>query len=153
MDLAKVDQIVLENKRQGIGLVSTLQDIQSELNYLPEEALERVATGLGLALSQVYGVATFYTSFSLEPRGRNIIHVCMGTACHVQGAERILGKLERDLQVKVGETTPDLQFTIERVNCVGACALGPVVITNEKYFGNMDPLRVERMLKECNQET
>ena len=153
MDLAKVDQIVLENKRQGIGLVSTLQDIQSELNYLPEEALVRVATGLGLALSQVYGVATFYTSFSLEPRGRNIIHVCMGTACHAQGAERILGKLERDLQVKVGETTPDLQFTIERVNCVGACALGPVVITNEKYFGNMDPLRVERMLKECNQET
>lgn len=148
MDLAKVDEIVLENKRQGTGLVSTLQDVQSTLRYLPEEALERVAAGLGLPLSQVYGVATFYTSFSLEPRGRHAIHVCMGTACHVQGADRILGKLERELQVKAGETTPDLQFTLERVNCVGACALGPMIITDEKYFGAMDPQKVERMLKE-----
>lgn len=148
MNLAKVDEIVLENKRQGTGLVSTLQDVQSTLRYLPEEALERVAAGLGLPLSQVYGVATFYTSFSLEPRGCHTIHVCMGTACHVQGADRILGKLERELQVKAGETTPDLQFTLERVNCVGACALGPMIITDEKYFGAMDPQKVERMLKE-----
>lgn len=149
MDLAKVESIVSENKRLGRGLVSTLQDIQSELNYLPEEALIRVAEGLELPLSQVYGVATFYTSFSLKPRGRHKVNVCLGTACHVRGAEQIMGKLERSLQVKVGETTPDMEFTLEKVNCVGACALGPVVVTDGKYFGDMSPPKVERMLKDC----
>lgn len=149
MDLAKVESIVSESKQLGRGLVSTLQDIQSELNYLPEEALVRVAEGLELPLSQVYGVATFYTSFSLKPRGRHCVNVCLGTACHVRGAEQILGKLERSLQVRVGETTPDMEFTLEKVNCVGACALGPVVVTDGKYFGDMNPPKVERMLREC----
>ena len=153
MDLAKVDEIVAENKCREIGLVSTLQDVQSALNYLPEEALERVAVGLEIPLSQVYGVATFYTSFSLQPRGRHTVCVCTGTACHVRGAERILGKLKRELQVEIGETTSDMQFTLEQVNCVGACALGPVVVTDEKYFGDMDPQKVEKMLKEYIEET
>ena len=127
-------------------LVSILQDIQAEYSYLPREALEQVSERLCTPLSQVYSVATFFKALSLVPRGRHLINVCLGTACHVRGAVRVLETMERDLDIKSGETTPDLKFTLETVNCVGACALGPVVIVDGEYYGQMKTEKVKDVL-------
>ena len=128
-------------------MVSVLQDIQAEYRYLPEEALTEVSHSLGVPLSHVYSVATFFRAFNLEPTGRHLINVCMGTACHVRGAIRILEKLERELGLKPGETTKDLNFTLGTVNCVGACALGPIVITDGEYNGQMTAEKVDPILE------
>jgi NADH-quinone oxidoreductase subunit E len=128
-------------------LVSILQDVQVEYNYLPKDALIEVGEGLGVPLSQVYGVASFFKAFSLKPRGRHLINVCLGTACHVRGAVRILDEIERQLGVKSGETTEDLKYTLETVNCVGACALGPIVIIDGSYSGQMTTGRVKPLLE------
>ena len=128
-------------------LVSILQDIQAENRYLPEDALVEVSHGLGVPLSQVYSVATFFRAFSLKPTGRHLVNVCLGTACHVRGAIRILEKIERELGIKPGETTKDLNFTLETVNCVGACALGPIVIADGEYNGQMTSGKVDDVLK------
>jgi NADH-quinone oxidoreductase subunit E len=127
-------------------LVSILQDIQAEYYYLPKDTLEKVSQVLDIPLSQVYSVATFFRAFSLTPRGRHLIKVCLGTACHVRGAARVLEKMERDLGVSRGETTDDLKFTLETVNCVGCCALGPMVIIDEEYFGQMKSDKVNPLL-------
>ena len=127
-------------------LVSILQDIQDEYYYLPKDALERVSQILDIPLSQVYSIATFFRAFSLTPRGRHLIKVCLGTACHVRGAARVLEKVERDLGVSRGETTDDLKFTLETVNCVGCCALGPMVIIDEEYSGQMKSDKVNSLL-------
>ena len=138
---------VLDNYQRDKGmLVSILQDIQAEYNYLPRETLEQVSQGLDVPLSRVYSVATFFKALSLTPRGRYLINVCLGTACHVRGAVRVLEEIERDLDIKAGETTKDLKFTLETVNCVGACALGPIVIVDEDYHGQMKREKVEGML-------
>jgi NADH-quinone oxidoreductase subunit E len=129
-------------------LVSILQDIQAEYYYLPKDALEKVSQILNIPLSQVYSVATFFRAFSLTPRGRHLIKVCLGTACHVRGAARVLEKMERDLGVSRGETTDNLKFTLETVNCVGCCALGPMVIIDEEYFGQMKSDKVSSLLAE-----
>ena len=143
----KVKQI-LENYRYDKSLlVSILQDIQAEYRYLPEDALIEVSQGLGVPLSQVYSVATFFRAFSLKPMGRHLVNVCLGTACHVRGAIRILEKIERELGIKPGETTKDLNFTLETVNCVGACALGPIVIADGEYSGQMTSAKVDDVLK------
>ena len=128
-------------------LVPVLQDVQAEYRYLPKEALQQVSHGLDVPVSQVYSVATFFKAFSLEPRGRHQINVCLGTACHVRGAVKVLEKLERELGISRGETTPDLKFSLETVNCVGACALGPMVIVDEDYHGEMNTDKVESVLK------
>lgn len=128
-------------------LVSILQDIQAEYNYLPREVIEQVSKSLDVPLSQVYSVATFFKALSLIPRGRHLINVCLGTACHVRGAVRVLEAIERDLDIKPGETTPDLKFTLETVNCVGACALGPVVIVDGEYYGQMKTGKVKDVLR------
>jgi NADH-quinone oxidoreductase subunit E len=128
-------------------LVSILQDVQSEYNYLPKEALAQVSQDLDIPLTRVYSVATFFKAFSLKPRGRHIINVCLGTACHVRGAVRIRDEIERELDIKPGETTKDLKFTLETVNCVGACALGPIVIIDGKYSGQMKPDKVKTLLE------
>jgi NADH-quinone oxidoreductase subunit E len=141
-------ELVLEKYGRDKGmLVAILQDVQSAVKYLPEEALIQISRGLGIPLSQVYSVATFFKALSLEPRGRHLINVCLGTACHVRGAEKVLDKIERDLEISTGETTADLKFTLETVNCVGACALGPIVIIDEEYHGEMTTDKVEAMLK------
>ena len=138
---------VLERHGSSRGaLIAILQDIQDELHYLPPEALEEVASGLDVPRNQVYHVATFFKAFSLNPRGRQIVKVCMGTACHVRGAPRILEELSRRLGIAPGETTPDGAFTLETVNCVGACALGPVVVADEQCH-RLSPAAVERFLK------
>ena len=138
---------ILDNYQHDEGsLVSILQDTQSEFGYLVREALVEISTGLGIPLSQVYSVATFFRSFSLKPRGRHLINVCLGTACHVRGAVRVLEAIERELGIKSGETTEDLKFGLETVNCVGACALGPIVIIDGKYSGEMKTSMVRPLL-------
>ena len=143
----KVKQILGRYQYDKSLLVSILQDIQTEYRYLPREALEQVGQGLSVPVSQVYGVATFFKAFSLQPRGRHLINVCLGTACHVRGAVRVLEWIERELGINRGETTKDLKFTLETVNCVGACALGPIVIVDEEYHGEMTTDKVVSTLK------
>ncbi len=146
-DMAKIDVIIDSYQGQTSGLTTILQDIQDEYNYLPPQAVERVAEKMGLPLSQVLHVATFYKAFSLEPRGEHLITVCLGTACHVRGGARLVEQVERLLKIRAGGTTPDLQFTLETVNCVGSCALGPVMIVDGEYYGKMVSSKVERVLK------
>jgi NADH-quinone oxidoreductase subunit E len=128
-------------------LVPILQDVQAEYNYLPKEALVQVGEGLGVPLSQVYSVASFFKAFSLKPRGRHLINVCLGTACHVRGAVRVLDEIERRLGVKSGETTKNMKYTLETVNCVGACALGPIVVIDGNYSGQMTGSKVKPLLE------
>lgn len=131
-------------------LVSILQDVQAQYNYLPKHKLLEVAEALNIAHSQVFAVATFYKAFSLEPRGTHIISVCLGTACHVRGAPRILDTLERTLNLKAGNTAADGNFTLETVNCVGACALGPIVIVDGEYHGQMTQGKVKKIITAVN---
>ena len=149
--LEKKVKLILDSYQCDKGsLVSILQDIQAEYNYLPKEALVRISQGLDVALSQVYSVATFFKAFSLKPRGCHLINVCLGTACHVRGAIRILEAIERELGIKPGDTTEDLKYTLETVNCVGACALGPIVIVDREYSGEMKTDKVKPLLESYN---
>jgi NADH-quinone oxidoreductase subunit E len=146
MDLANVDTIVAGYDAQPSALLAILQDIQKQENWLPREALERVAQKLTVPVTRVYGMATFFRAFSLKPRGRHICTVCLGTACHVRGAPKLVEKLERDLQVQAGETTADMNITLETVNCVGACALGPLVILDGEYHGNISSAKLDKVM-------
>jgi NADH:ubiquinone oxidoreductase subunit E/NAD-dependent dihydropyrimidine dehydrogenase PreA subunit len=128
-------------------LIMILQDAQQAFNWLPESVLHRIATRLGVPYAEVYGAASFYKAFSLQPRGRHIVQVCMGTACHVRGAQRVLEELERRLDVGAGGTTGDGSFTLETVNCLGACALGPIVAVDGEFHGSMTTTRVPRLLE------
>jgi NADH-quinone oxidoreductase subunit E len=143
---ASVEAIISRFDSDRGQLVSILQDIQGEYRYLPKDALEKVSQILDIPLSQVYSVATFFRAFSLEPRGLHLIKVCLGTACHVRGANRILERAALDLGIDPGETTDDLAFTLETVNCLGCCALGPVVVVDETTFGQMTTNKVAPML-------
>ncbi len=146
IDESRLNSIIdAYNAEQG-SLISILQDIQAEYTYLPMEALEYVARRLNIPRVQVFGVATFFKAFSLKPRGRQLLHVCMGTACHVRGSEKVKEAMERKLGIKAGDTTQDGEYTLETVNCVGACALGPVVVKNGEYRGQMTPLKVGKFL-------
>ena len=124
------------------GLISVLEEIQSKYSYLPREALETVAHKTGRSMVDLYGIATFYKAFSLKPRGKHLISVCLGTACHVRGAPGIIEAFEKRLKVRAGETTPDGEFTLETVNCLGACALGPTVVVDGHYFPKVATSRV-----------
>lgn len=135
----------------NVSLISMLEDIQSRYRFLPREAMILVSDGLGLPLSQVYSVATFYNAFSLLPRGRHGVCVCVGTACHVRGAQPVLDRLEETLGIKPGETTPDLNYSLETVNCLGACALGPIVVVDGKYAGQMVASKVDDLLAQLEQ--
>ncbi len=143
----KIRSILDSYERNPGMLVAVLQDVQAEYNYLPKETLTQVSQGLDISLTQVYSVATFFKAFSLKPRGRHIINVCLGTACHVRGAVRILEEIGRQLDIKPGETTKDFKYTMETVNCVGACALGPIVIIDGKYSGQMKTDKVKTLLE------
>lgn len=134
------------------ALVQVLQDVQDRFQWLPPEALEHVAEALGVPLVQVYGVATFYRSFSLSPRGRHICTVCLGTACHVRGGGAVLEEFERRLRVPAGQTTPDGRYTLERVNCLGACALAPLAVVDGRYHGQMSQAKVEAVLAEAEKD-
>lgn len=147
INLAQADHLIdsyLDREEQLIGL---LQDIQARYNYLPREVLKRAAERLNIPLTQIFSVATFFRAFSLVPRGRHLVTVCTGTACHVRGAPRIVQKLERDLNIKAGETTDDFRFTVETARCLGACAMGPLVVIDNKYEGQMNADKLDRVLK------
>lgn len=143
----KVEAIVDNYQRNKGLLISIMQDIQAEYNYLPKEALIQVSQSLDIPLSQVYSVVTFFKAFSLEPRGRHLINVCLGTACHVRGGGKILESLERELGINAGKTTGDRKFTLETVNCVGACALGPIVIVDGEFSGQMATNKVKPLIE------
>jgi len=142
-----LDAILDRYDRNPAQLIPILQDVQAEENYLPRETLEAISEKLGVPLVRIYSVATFYKAFSLDPRGKHIIQVCMGTACHVRGAPRILDKMVRDLGVQPGKTTKDLEFTLETVNCLGACALGPIVVVDGEYHGQMTAPKWDKIYK------
>jgi NADH:ubiquinone oxidoreductase subunit E len=146
VDIERVYRIIKKHNSRPGGLVSILQEIQSEYNYLPSEALRIVADQNGRSLIDVYGIATFYKSFSLTPRGKHVVTVCMGTACHVRGGPWIVEELERKLEICPGETTKDGLFTLETVNCLGACALGPIMVIDGEYYGQMTIKKVSEIL-------
>lgn len=129
------------------SLIAVLEDIQARYRYLPPEALILTSQALGVPLAQTFAVATFYHTFSLKPKGKHSLRVCMGTACHVRGSSSVLNRLETKLAIPRGETTPDRLFTLETVNCLGACALGPIVVLDEEYVGQATPQKVDQLLK------
>ena len=130
------------------SLIQVLQDVHRAYNYLPCDVLVRVAEALDVPLAKVFSVATVYRAFSLDPQGRTLVRVCTGTACHIRGATQLIEELERALGIAAGETTADFGFTIKTVNCVGACAMAPVLIVGETYHGNAKPARVGKYLKD-----
>jgi len=142
----KVATIINKYNGDRGQLVSILQDIQTEYLYLPKEALIQVSETMAIPASRVYDVATFFRAFSLEPRGKHLINVCLGTACHVRGAVRVLEKVERSLAIKREGTTKDRKFTLETVNCMGCCAVGPAVKIDGEYFGQMSTDRIAPLL-------
>ena len=146
MNLDRVNEIIDRYDDDRMDSLAVLQDIQREYNYLPREALELVAERLGMPLGEIYRMATFFTAFSLQPKGEYICQVCLGTACHVRGGPRILEALERELNIRVGNTTADDKFSLEAVRCVGACALGPVLMTNEEPHAYMTPDKASELI-------
>jgi len=142
----KVAAIINKYDADKGQLISILQDIQAEFHYLRKKDLTQVSDTMGVPLSQVYSVATFFKAFTLKPRGKHLVNVCLGTACHVRGASKVLEQIERSLKVSRGETTSDLKFTLETVNCMGCCALGPVVKIDDEYFGEMNAGKVDSLL-------
>jgi NADH-quinone oxidoreductase subunit E len=148
MEVSKIDGIIRQYGGRESAILAILQDIQADEKYLPKETLEYVSQRMQIPLGQVFRIATFYNALSLKPRGRHKIDVCLGTACHVRGGERILDKLERDLNVSVGETTKDKRFTLEAVHCVGCCSLGPVAVIDGDVFGRLSQDKVPALLKD-----
>jgi NADH:ubiquinone oxidoreductase subunit E len=146
--LDKTRKIVQSHKETRGALIPVLHEIQKLFGYLPEEALKIASLELGLPMTEIYGVATFYSQFTLEPKGEHIIKVCLGTACYVKGAQDILERLSSVLEVEVGKTTKDGKFTLEAARCLGACGLAPVLIVDEKVYGRLIPDDVIRIVEE-----
>jgi len=147
MTHSQIDTIIEQNGGKGSAILSILQDVQAREKYLPKEALEYIGEKLHIPLNKIYRIATFYRAFSLSPRGKHEVSVCMGTACHVRGAQRIIDQVKLALDIRPGETTKDQNFTLETVNCLGVCAAGPVVAIDGQYFGKMSPAKVDGTLK------
>lgn len=147
-DKQKVDVVVEKHKGYPGPLISILQETQELFGYLPEDVLSYLSEKLKVSQSKIWGIVTFYSQFYLEPRGKNTVRVCLGTACHVKGAKKVLRRLEKTLGIKAGETTQDLQFSLETVRCLGTCFLGPVMMVNQDYFGKLTPKRVEQIVNQ-----
>jgi NADH-quinone oxidoreductase subunit E len=147
MDQKRIDEIVDKHEGEASSLIQILLDIQGESNWLPREALERVGERLGVALSRINHIATFYKAFSLVPKGRHQINICMGTACHVRGAPRVLSTVQDLTGIRPGETDLELKFSLQTVNCLGCCALGPVVEIDGKTHGNVSAANTADVLK------
>jgi len=147
VDFMELDTIIEDefgNDKENMIMI--LQAIQRKYNYLPQPALTYLSAKIGIPYSKIYGVATFYSTFSLEPRGRNIISICLGTACHVRGGERVRERIQENLEISDGQTTEDQRFTLESVRCIGCCSLGPVVKINEDMHGRIASDEVDRIL-------
>ncbi len=145
--MLKLLDIISQYKGKKGALIPVLQKGQDLYGYLPEEVMTTIAEGLDIPLSQVYGVATFYAQFHLKPRGKNIIRVCLGTACHVRGGAKILERIQKELNVEKGGTTEDLKFTLEPVACIGACGLAPVIMINDDTHGRLTPDSIPQILE------
>ncbi|MFO7889092.1 MAG: NADH-quinone oxidoreductase subunit NuoE [bacterium] len=141
-----VKEIIKKNGKKESGLIAMLQDIQKAEGFLSRKALELVAEEVDVSISRVYSLATFYKAFRLTPQGRHVIKLCTGTACHVRGADKLQEKLERDLNIKPGETSKDGRFTLEAVRCVGCCGLAPVVVIDENFHGKLNQKKLDKVL-------
>jgi len=144
-DLKRIDGIIAEYREQRWALIPLLHELQGAVGYIPPEAIPRIASALGLFPSQVQGVISFYTQFYTTPRGKNVVRVCRGTACHVRGAKTILKLVKQHLGLEEGETSPDLEYTLETVACIGVCALAPNMVINTNTYGQMNPKKVARV--------
>ena len=151
-DLTLTEDILARYPAEEPALIQVLQDVHRAYNYLPCDVLERVAEALEVPLAKVFSVSTFYKAFSLEPQGDTIVKVCTGTACHIRGAGQLVEELQRQLGIGPGETSEDLKFTVKTVNCVGACAMAPVMIVGDKYRGSAKPVRVSKYLADGGDE-
>ncbi len=147
IDLSQVDSIIEPYLGRKEMVIPILQKVQEHFGYLPRPAMEHVARRMRIPLSRLYGVTTFYAQFKLKPRGRNIIRVCKGTACHIQGSPKISERIEEILDVESGDTTEDLRFTLEEVACIGCCALAPVIMINDDPHGRLTPDKVKDILE------
>jgi NADH-quinone oxidoreductase subunit E len=147
LETAILNDILARHGRDPANIIAILQDIQAKVNWLPEEDLRNVSRELAIPLTKLMSLATFYKAFSLKPRGKHIIQLCLGTACHVRGGERILDAVERELGIVGGETDAALRFTLETVGCLGACALGPIVVVDGVYHGQMTSAKATRLLQ------
>ena len=148
MDTDRIDQIIDKHQGEASSLIQVLLEIQSEYHWLPKEALERVSGELQVPLARIRHIATFYKAFSLVPKGRHEIHICMGTACHVRGAARVLDTVQDLTGIEPGETDLDSKFSLETVNCIGCCALGPVMVVDGKTHGKVAPAETADVLKD-----
>ena len=146
MEDVKLDQIIESNGRSRTSIISILQELQSIHNYLPEKDLCYISEKLEIPLIDLFSIASFYKAFNLTPRGKHLIQVCLGTACHVRGAVPILEEFERKLHIRPDETTEDMQLSLKTVNCLGACSLGPIVVVDQDYHGNTSIQQVEEIL-------
>ena len=151
MDIGKIDQIIDKHQSEASLLIQILLDIQHDNNWLPKEALIRVSEKLDVPMSRIQHITTFYKHFSLSPKGKHVVQVCVGTACHVRGAERILDTVFEVTGVGPGETDPDLNFSIETVSCLGCCALGPVIVVDGELHGNVEQAETAEVLQELKQ--
>jgi len=145
--VSEIHEIIDREACDEGSIISALEKIQQHCRYLPKEALILASQRLGVPLSQAYAVATFYNAFSLKPKGKYCLQICMGTACHVRGSPQLLDQMETKFNIKAGETTPDHLFTLETVNCLGACALGPIVVVNDEYSGQMTVQKSDALTK------
>ena len=146
MDAAAINEILAKFPEVKGNLIGILHEIQNHFHYLPEEELRYVAKRTGVPITQIYSIVNFYNRFSLKPKGKNEICVCLGTACHVKGAEKVMNEMQRVLSIKAGETTDDMNFTLEEVRCIGACSLAPAVVVNEDTHGKVTPRQVGQLL-------
>jgi len=147
IDPGKLEEILGLHASDPSSLIMVLQDIQKEYSFLPSEALQRVSGALGVPMAKIHAVTTFYKAFSLVPKGKHTLRVCLGTACHIRGAKQLVDEVDRLVRIKPGETSEDMKFSLETVNCVGACAMAPVFIVDETYHGKARTARLARILK------
>jgi NADH:ubiquinone oxidoreductase subunit E len=150
MDFKTVDLVIDKHHEKRTALISILHDIQDRYNHLPERALRRVASRLQMDLNDVYGVTTFYKSFSLVPKGKHSITLCLGTACHVRGGPKILREVKKLLNIEPGQTTVDRKFSLNVVNCLGVCAIGPVMFMDGRFYGEMNSIKAKRIIEKIN---
>ncbi|MBA7700714.1 NADP-reducing hydrogenase subunit HndA [subsurface metagenome] len=148
-ELAEIDEIVDKYAGDRSTLIQALLEIQRANNWLPKDALKSVSQKLGVPLTQIYHIATFYKAFSLMPKGRHSVSVCLGTACQVRGAPRLLDKVIKALEIKPGETSADMRFSLDTVNCLGCCALGPVVVVDDEYHSKPSAKKIEQIAEAC----
>lgn len=145
--IAEVNEILCKHKNREGALIDVLHEIQELFGYLPEQAMKQVAEGLSLPLSKVYGVATFYSLFTLEPKGKYVIRLCESAPCHIRGAGEVLSAIEEELNIKPGETTQDGKFTLEFTSCLGVCGVAPAIMIGDQVYGNLTPEKVKEVLR------